>query len=121
MTSSDVLARFRECPILIVGDLMLDEFVWGHVSRISPEAPVPVVEVNRRTWIPGGAANTAANIGGLGGKAILAGVVGDDADGTRIRELLAAQGVATGPVVRDAARDSVTGAADAPPQVEVIS
>ncbi len=108
MTSSDVLARFRDCPILIVGDLMLDEFVWGHVSRISPEAPVPVVEVNRRTWIPGGAANTAANIGGLGGKAILAGVVGDDADGTRICELLAVQGVDTGPVVRDAARPTTT-------------
>ena len=105
---TELLSRFRECPVLVVGDLMLDEFVWGHVSRISPEAPVPVVEVTRRTSTPGGAANTAANIGSLGGKAVLAGVVGDDADGTRVRELLREQGVETAPVVRDPSRPTTT-------------
>jgi D-beta-D-heptose 7-phosphate kinase/D-beta-D-heptose 1-phosphate adenosyltransferase len=105
---TDVLSRFRGCPVLVVGDLMLDEFVWGQVSRISPEAPVPVVEVLRRTFVPGGAANTAANVGGLGGKAVLAGVVGADADGTRVTDLLREQGVETLPVVRDPSRPTTT-------------
>lgn len=108
MSGPDLLTRFRGCPVLVVGDLMLDEFVWGHVSRISPEAPVPVVEVHRRTSVPGGAANTAANVGGLGGKPFLAGVVGDDSDGTRVCDLLKEQGVETMPVVRDPSRPTTT-------------
>src|SRR5262245_57073697 len=108
MTGHDALSRFRGCPVLVVGDLMLDEFVWGHVSRISPEAPVPVVEVSRRTFTPGGAANTAANVGSLGGKPVLAGVVGDDPDGTRVTELLQGEGVEVAPVVRDPARPTTT-------------
>lgn len=108
MATNDLLSRFAGCPVLVVGDLMLDEFVWGQVSRISPEAPVPVVEVARRTFTPGGAANTAANIGSLGGQPVLAGVVGDDPDGTRVCELLAGQGVRTAPVVRDPARPTTT-------------
>lgn len=106
--SAEILARFRGCPVLVVGDLMLDEFVWGDVHRISPEAPVPVVEVRKRTFTAGGAANTAANIGSLGGHAIVAGVVGDDADGTRVEEILREMGVETTPIVRDAARPTTT-------------
>jgi rfaE bifunctional protein kinase chain/domain len=102
----DVLDRFAGCPVLVVGDLMLDEFVWGQVSRISPEAPVPVVEVSRRTFVPGGAANTAA--GSLGGTPYLAGVVGQDPDGDRVCDLLKSQGVETLPVVRDPARPTTT-------------
>jgi D-beta-D-heptose 7-phosphate kinase/D-beta-D-heptose 1-phosphate adenosyltransferase len=94
--------------VLVVGDLMLDEFVWGQVSRISPEAPVPVVEVSRRTFVPGGAANTAANVGSLGGKPVLAGVLGQDPDGDRVCELLRSQGVETLPVVRDPDRPTTT-------------
>ncbi len=108
MNGADVLSRFAGCPVLVVGDLMLDEFVWGQVSRISPEAPVPVVEVNRRTFVPGGAANTAANVGSLGGAPYLAGVVGQDADGDRVCDLLKSQGVETLPVVRDPARPTTT-------------
>jgi D-beta-D-heptose 7-phosphate kinase/D-beta-D-heptose 1-phosphate adenosyltransferase len=108
VNGNDVLARFAGCPVLVVGDLMLDEFVWGQVSRISPEAPVPVVEVSRRTFTPGGAANTAANVGSLGGKPVLAGVVGRDPDGDRVCELLKAQGVETLPVVRDPGRPTTT-------------
>ncbi len=74
----------------------------------APEAPVPVVEVARRTSTPGGAANTAANIGSLGGKPVLAGVVGDDSDGTRVCDLLRQQGVETAPVVRDPSRPTTT-------------
>jgi rfaE bifunctional protein kinase chain/domain len=106
--TDELLARFLGCPVLVVGDLMLDEFVWGHVSRISPEAPVPVVEVTRRSSTPGGAANAAANVGALGGKPVLAGVVGDDSDGGRLCELLARQGVDTAPVVRDASHPTTT-------------
>ncbi len=105
---ADLLPRFAGCPVLVVGDLMLDEFVWGSVTRISPEAPVPVVEVSRRSFVPGGAANTAANIGSLGGTPVVAGLVGDDPAGTRVAELLAAGGVDVGPVVRDPARPTTT-------------
>jgi rfaE bifunctional protein kinase chain/domain len=86
-----LLSRFPGCPVLVVGDLMLDEYVWGHVSRISPEAPVPVVEVNRRSFTLGGAANTAANISSLGGRAIIAGVVGEDTQAEKVHELLVAR------------------------------
>jgi rfaE bifunctional protein kinase chain/domain len=105
---SDLLARFHDCPILVVGDLMLDEFIWGHVSRISPEAPVPVVQVRERTWTAGGAANTAANVRTLGGRVALAGVLGDDAGGRRTRDILAGQGVDTSAVVADANRPTTT-------------
>jgi D-beta-D-heptose 7-phosphate kinase/D-beta-D-heptose 1-phosphate adenosyltransferase len=79
--------------VLVVGDVMLDEFVWGRVSRISPEAPVPVVEVTGRSAHLGGAGNVAANVRALGGDAVLAGVVGGDEAGARVRAELAARGV----------------------------
>jgi rfaE bifunctional protein kinase chain/domain len=79
--------------VLVVGDVMLDEFVWGRVSRISPEAPVPVVEVTGQSFHLGGAGNVAANVRSLGASAVLAGVVGRDAAGERVREALAAAGI----------------------------
>ncbi len=105
---NDLLARFRDCPVLVVGDLMLDEYLWGHVNRISPEAPVPVVEVHRRSFTAGGAANTAANVAGLGGSAILAGIVGDDAEGRRILDLMSELGIDTSAVVADSSRPTTT-------------
>jgi D-beta-D-heptose 7-phosphate kinase/D-beta-D-heptose 1-phosphate adenosyltransferase len=105
---TDLLPRFRGCPILVAGDLMLDEFVWGGVTRISPEAPVPVVEVKRRTFVAGGAGNTAANIAALGGRPVLAGLVGDDPAGDTIGDLLGGSGVDVGPVVRDRRRPTTT-------------
>ncbi len=72
--------------VLVVGDVMLDEFIWGRVARISPEAPVPVVEVTDQSFHLGGAGNVARNIRALGGQAVLAGVVGRDAAGERVRE-----------------------------------
>src|SRR6266849_3818408 len=74
----NTLAAFPGKRVLIVGDVILDEYIWGEVRRISPEAPVPVVEVRRRTFLPGGAANAAANVVSLGGDALLSGVVGRD-------------------------------------------
>src|SRR5438105_12291370 len=105
---TDVLARFRGCPVLVAGDLMLDEFVWGGVSRISPEAPVPVVEVRRRTCVAGGAANTAANVAALGGRPVVAGLVGDDSAGETVCGLLRGAGVDVGPVVRSPDRPTTT-------------
>jgi D-beta-D-heptose 7-phosphate kinase/D-beta-D-heptose 1-phosphate adenosyltransferase len=104
----DLLNRFPGCPVLVVGDLMLDEFIWGHVSRISPEAPVPVVEVQRRTFTAGGAANTAANLAALGAVVTIAGIVGYDAEGDRIVGILQNQKIATSAVVKDASRPTTT-------------
>jgi bifunctional ADP-heptose synthase (sugar kinase/adenylyltransferase) len=78
-----LLARLSRVRVLVVGDAMLDEYLHGVVRRISPEAPVPVVELHERTFVPGGAANTAANVAGLAAQAVLAAVVGDDEPGWR--------------------------------------
>ena len=80
--------RFRKRRVLVVGDMMVDRFVWGSVSRISPEAPVPVVEIRRETTCLGGAANVAANIAGLGGEPVPLAVVGHDPEGELLREQL---------------------------------
>lgn len=87
------LARMRGRRVLVVGDVMLDEFVWGRVSRISPEAPVPVVEVKRETRTVGGAGNVATNVQAMGGEALLAGFVGEDEAGAEIHQLLVRSGV----------------------------
>ena len=104
----ELVELFPGCPVLVVGDLMLDEFIFGQVSRISPEAPVPVVEVQRRSYVPGGAANAAANVAALGAKPALAGLVGTDANAEQVRGLLRAMGVEVGPVVGDAGRPTTT-------------
>lgn len=100
----DLVGRFPSTRILVVGDLMLDEYVWGTVRRISPEAPVPVVAVIRETKSPGGAANVALNIAGLGSQVEVAGVVGDDAPGREVARILRKQGVGIPGLVRDARR-----------------
>src|SRR6266566_8816974 len=81
--------------ILVIGDLMLDEFVWGKVGRISPEAPVPVVEITRESFFPGGAANVARNLRALDSSVSILGVLGDDDAGAELRGLLEQQGVDT--------------------------
>lgn len=73
-----IINKFPEAKILVVGDLILDEYIWGNVDRISPEAPVPVVWANKRTYVPGGAANVAHNIHSLDGRVCLLGVTGKD-------------------------------------------
>jgi D-beta-D-heptose 7-phosphate kinase/D-beta-D-heptose 1-phosphate adenosyltransferase len=90
--------------ILVVGDLMLDQWMWGKVSRISPEAPVPVVDVNRTTYTPGGAANVVSNLLSLGSRVTVAGLVGDDDTGARLRTLLEGRGAQTCGLVVSAAR-----------------
>jgi len=88
-----LLAAVRERRVLVVGDVMLDEVLCGQVSRISPEAPVPVVQVTRQSFHLGGAGNVAANVRSLGGRAALVGLVGQDGAGQRVREALDAAGV----------------------------
>ena len=73
-----IISNFKNKKILVIGDLILDEFIWGQVSRISPEAPVPVVWVKDESFMPGGASNVANNINSLGGRAYMVGVVGND-------------------------------------------
>lgn len=73
-----IINRFNKAKVLVVGDIILDEYIWGNVDRISPEAPVPVVWANKRTYVPGGAANVANNIRSLNGEVCLLGVTGKD-------------------------------------------
>ena len=90
--------------VLCVGDLMLDEFVYGEVSRISPEAPAPVIAVRRSETNIGGAGNVARNIASLGGRCIFVGLIGEDAAGTVLSEALAKEASIETVLVRDAAR-----------------
>ena len=97
----DIVARAKSKRILVIGDLMLDEFVWGKVGRISPEAPVPVVEVTGESFYPGGAANVARNLRGFSSKVAVIGMFGTDRGGRQLRELLAEQSIDTKGVVEE--------------------
>jgi len=79
---------FSKFTVAVVGDLMLDEYIWGRVERISPEAPVPVVLVEKKSTMLGGAGNVAANIKSLGAKPLLISVTGDDAAGRQLRQIV---------------------------------
>ncbi len=99
-----IVARFPEREILVVGDVMLDEYIWGETGRISPEAPVPVVQVLRETLRLGGAANVARNIVSLGGRVRLLAVTGKDALAGRLADLLREQRIGTDDLIQDGAR-----------------
>jgi len=101
---TEIVTRFTGTRIAVVGDLILDEFIWGDVQRISPEAPVPVVEVNRESLLPGGAANVAMNLASLGAEPLVVGLVGDDSAGRRLEDVLEQSGVTAGLLVRDPER-----------------
>src|SRR5438309_10502821 len=83
-----LVAGFRGKRILVIGDVMLDEFIWGKVSRISPEAPVPVVNVVSESYYPGGGANVARNIREFTAGVAMTGLTGADAHGARLLQLL---------------------------------
>jgi D-beta-D-heptose 7-phosphate kinase/D-beta-D-heptose 1-phosphate adenosyltransferase len=100
----ELLGSFNGKRIAVVGDLMLDRYYWGSVHRVSPEAPVPVVEVDTESVRFGGAANVANNIQALGGRAYLVGLVGDDHPGSMFRKMLTDQGLETGGIVVDPGR-----------------
>jgi hypothetical protein len=99
-----ILPPGRRPRLLVVGDLILDEFLRGVASRISPEAPVPVLDSRGAVFYPGGAGNVAANLAALGCEATLCGVVGDDDHGRRLRLLLGNRGIGTDGILIDPTR-----------------
>lgn len=101
-----LVERFSETKILVIGDLILDQYIFGNVSRISPEAPVPVVDVDvaREKYVPGGALNTGNNIRELGGKVFPCGVIGRDLLGRMLLKLLKKKGVDASGVITDPVR-----------------
>ena len=99
----EILGQAASKRLLVIGDLMLDEFVWGKVGRISPEAPVPVVEVTSESCYPGGAANVARNLREFVDHASVIGMIGTDRGGQQLRELLAEGGIDTASALEDAA------------------
>ena len=99
-----ILAAARKTRALVLGDVMLDQFIWGNVARISPEAPVPIVEFERESFMPGGAANVARNLTALGMSTEIFGVIGNDDSGRWLKKLLAGQKISCGGLVTHAAR-----------------
>jgi len=98
------LPRLRGRKILVIGDIFLDEYIFGRATRLSREAPIPVLEFERRRYVPGGAANPAANVVALGGTAFQVGVIGQDESGKALLEELRKAGIETSGVVRDPSR-----------------
>lgn len=100
----DLLKELKKGKVIVIGDLILDHFIWGKVDRISPEAPVPVVRVTRENQMPGGCANVALNIKALGGKVVVCGVVGKDVYGHNLLSFLKKSGIGTEGISIDAKR-----------------
>ena len=105
--AAELLEGLKGAPVLVLGDLMLDEYLFGEVNRISPEAPVPIVRVLRESAVLGGAANVAANLQALGAKPILVGTLRQDAAGERILGLLADRGIRRDGAVLDPERPTI--------------
>lgn len=101
---SKVVSKFSGQRILIFGDIILDEYVWGVATKLSPEASVPVIEVEHISYMPGGAANVAANIASLRGQAYLVGVIGNDSTGERLLHCLKTWQIDTTGLVRENTR-----------------
>lgn len=101
MGFGSIINSFKQKKILIIGDLILDRFIFGKVNRISPEAPVPVVDVVNESFLLGGAANVANNIIALGSKVSIAGIIGRDTAGKYLRELLEQKNIGAGGVLED--------------------
>jgi D-glycero-beta-D-manno-heptose-7-phosphate kinase len=106
--AAEILQNLRDRYVVVLGDVMLDEFVWGDVTRISPEAPVPVVDVRRESMHLGGAANVLANLVALGARGSVVGVIGNDAPGRRLQTGLRDLGVQDQYLIVDESRPSTT-------------
>jgi D-beta-D-heptose 7-phosphate kinase/D-beta-D-heptose 1-phosphate adenosyltransferase len=106
--AEQIVDQFPHKRLLVIGDLMLDEFIWGKASRISPEAPVPVVEVERESAHLGGAGNVVHNLVALGAHAVPVSIVGNDDTGERLRAALGQLGVDSSGVLSDASRPTTT-------------
>ena len=102
--AKQILSAAQNTRVLVVGDVMLDQFIWGGVSRISPEAPVPVVDFNRESFMPGGAANVARNLVSLQTPAELFGAIGNDDAAKKLLKLLGEQNIGCAGLVKNSAR-----------------
>jgi D-beta-D-heptose 7-phosphate kinase/D-beta-D-heptose 1-phosphate adenosyltransferase len=98
--NTDLVQAFSKCRVLVVGDLMLDQYWWGSVDRISPEAPVPVVKLDRVSLAAGGAANVAANVAGLGAEPLLVGTIGKDSESQLLADHLRSLGISSAYLTR---------------------
>src|ERR1700757_237693 len=94
-----ILQTQKTPVILVIGDLMIDHYVWGDATRLSPEAPVPIVNVKNESTTLGGAANVAQNLVALGAKVTLGGVIGADSFGVRVKEIMRHEGISTEAIV----------------------
>ncbi len=104
MSLDELFDQFDKLRVLIIGDVMLDSYVWGHVERISPEAPVPVVTVDRRELRLGGAGNVLLNVQALGAEAIICSIIGTDAPGDQLEQELCNRGLNCDGLIRSNAR-----------------
>src|SRR5262245_1291886 len=104
----DLIKSFPDKRVLVIGDIMLDRFIWGNVSRISPEAPVPIVNVEKEAVYPGGAANVARNLVPFAGEVYIAGRAGKDRDGHILAEILQEGGINTAGVLRTLHSETIT-------------
>ncbi|MFA6078294.1 MAG: D-glycero-beta-D-manno-heptose-7-phosphate kinase [Candidatus Omnitrophota bacterium] len=102
-----IIGNFKKARVLVVGDLILDEFIWGEVSRISPEAPVPVVWAKNESYMPGGASNVANNLRSLGAEVRLVGVIGNDETGAILKGELEQKGINVSGVIVDPSRPTI--------------
>ena len=100
----ELFAAFQDCKVGIVGDVMLDTYMWGHVERISPEAPVPVVLLDKRELRLGGASNVALNVQSLGAPVFVVSVTGEDEDAARLGDLFAQQGINSRYILKSSTR-----------------
>ncbi|MFC1637459.1 D-glycero-beta-D-manno-heptose-7-phosphate kinase [Candidatus Margulisiibacteriota bacterium] len=102
-----IIPRLKGKKVLVFGDLMLDEHIWSRVSRISPEAPVPIADVARINHVPGGCGNVAANVAALGGIPFLVGVIGRDSSGDKLKKALAQAKISTANLIVDRQRPTI--------------
>jgi D-beta-D-heptose 7-phosphate kinase/D-beta-D-heptose 1-phosphate adenosyltransferase len=103
----DIISRFHSSKVLVVGDIMVDQFIWGKVSRISPEAPVPVVRVTSESLLLGGCANVLNNVFSMGGKVAISGIVGSDNMGRWLTGKLTEMGIDTAGVIVEHERPTI--------------
>ena len=103
----DIISRFHSSKVLVVGDIMVDQFIWGKVSRISPEAPVPVVRVTSESLLLGGCANVLNNVFSMGGKVAISGIVGSDNMGRWLTGKLTEMGIDTAGVIVEHGRPTI--------------
>jgi rfaE bifunctional protein kinase chain/domain len=94
----------KKPAILVIGDLMIDHYIWGHATRLSPEAPVPIVNVKNESTTLGGAGNVVQNLVALGADVTIAGVIGNDAEGDNLINILESEGVKTDTIIKDDSR-----------------